>query len=144
MADKKFIGNRSRSKEGPRHVTGRGLTGLPAVRARVGRADALAESAWLAVAAAARRVDERPGEPETNRWVYRAKLAAGDTAMEVAASMLEACGTAATRRGSPIERIFRDARCGALQPATSDVCADWLGMAALGMDPDQEAAVPRW
>src|SRR6201993_3247707 len=25
MADKKFIGNRSRSKEGPRHVTGRGL-----------------------------------------------------------------------------------------------------------------------
>ena len=25
MAEKKFIGNRSRSKEGPRHVTGRGL-----------------------------------------------------------------------------------------------------------------------
>jgi len=25
MADQKFIGNRSRSKEGPRHVTGRGL-----------------------------------------------------------------------------------------------------------------------
>jgi hypothetical protein len=39
--------------------------------------------------------------------------------------------------------IFRDARCGAMQPATSDVCADWLGAAALGDDPDA-APVARW
>jgi len=45
------------------------------------------------------------------------------------------------RRGSPLERIFRDARCGSLQPATSDVCADWLGAAALGDDPE---AGGRW
>jgi len=57
------------------------------------------------------------------------------------ASMLEAAGTSATRRGSPLERIFRDARCGSLQPATSDVCADWLGAAALGDDPE---AGGRW
>ena len=37
--------------------------------------------------------------------------------------------------GTPLERLYRDARCGSLQPATSDVCADWLGVAALGRRP---------
>jgi alkylation response protein AidB-like acyl-CoA dehydrogenase len=126
------------------HLRSRGLQRLPAVRARVGRAEARVEAARLAVLEAARRVDAAPGDPETNRWVWRAKLLAGETAMEVAASMLEAAGTSATRRGSPLERIYRDARCGSLQPATSDVCADWLGAAALGLDPENAAEVPRW
>jgi alkylation response protein AidB-like acyl-CoA dehydrogenase len=126
------------------HLRSRGLQRLPAVRARVGRADARVEAARLTVLDAARRVDAAPGEPATNQAVWRAKLLAGETAMDVAASMLEAAGTSASRRGSPLERIFRDARCGSLQPATSDVCADWLGTAALGLDPENEAEVPRW
>jgi len=130
--------------EAASQIAARGLTGLPAVRARLGRADADVEAAWLATAEAATRVDAAPGDPATNRWVYRAKLLAGDTAAAVCASMLEACGTSATRRGNPLERLFRDARCGALHPSTSDVCADWLGAAALGLDPDNETAVPRW
>ena len=28
--------------------------------------------------------------------------------------------------------------------ATSDVCADWLGIAALGGDPDRDGSTPRW
>ncbi|MEH1016466.1 acyl-CoA dehydrogenase family protein [Micromonospora sp. CPCC 206060] len=126
------------------HLTARNLTGLPAVRARVGRADAAVAAAELVVAEAARRVDEAPGDAATNRWVWRAKLLAGTTAAEVAASMLEAAGTSATRRGHPLERLYRDARCGSLHPATSDVCADWLGIAALGGDPDRDASTPRW
>jgi alkylation response protein AidB-like acyl-CoA dehydrogenase len=126
------------------HATDRGLGRLPLVRARIGRAEAAVAAARLAVLEAARRIDEEPGQPETNRWVWRAKLLAGETAMDVAASMLEAAGTSATRRGHPLERIFRDARCGSLQPATSDVCADWLGLAALGRDPENDAEVPRW
>jgi alkylation response protein AidB-like acyl-CoA dehydrogenase len=126
------------------HLQARKLTGLPPVRARIGRADAAVAAARLAVVEAARRVDEAPGEPETNRWVWRAKLLAGTTAAEVAASMLEAAGTSATRRGNPLERLYRDARCGSLQPATSDVCADWLGIAALGGDPDLDGGSPRW
>jgi alkylation response protein AidB-like acyl-CoA dehydrogenase len=122
----------------------RGLGRLPQVRARVGRADAAVSAARQVVREAARRVDAAPGEPGTNRWVWRAKLLAGETAMEVAASMLEACGAGASRRGSALERLYRDARCGSLQPATSDVCADWLGMAALGLDPDSDAEIPRW
>jgi alkylation response protein AidB-like acyl-CoA dehydrogenase len=126
------------------HVEGRALGGLPAVRSRVGRADAAVAAARLAVEEAARRVDAAPGDPETNRWVWRAKLLAGTTAADVAASMLEAAGTSATRRGHPLERLYRDARCGSLQPATSDVCADWLGVAALGGDPDADGTSPRW
>jgi alkylation response protein AidB-like acyl-CoA dehydrogenase len=126
------------------HVTARGLAHLPAVRARVGRADATVAATRLAVREAARRVDQEPGSVETNRWVWRAKMLAGDTAAEVAASMLAAAGTSATRRGHPLERLYRDARCGALQPATSDVCADWLGISALGGDPDSDGSAPRW
>ena len=126
------------------HLQQRQLTGLPLVRARLGRADAAVAAAELAVLEAASRVDAAPGQPETNRWVWRAKLIAGDTAATVASSLLEAAGTSATRRGHPLERIYRDARCGALQPATSDVCADWLGVAALGADPDNDAGVARW
>jgi alkylation response protein AidB-like acyl-CoA dehydrogenase len=126
------------------HLTARGLAALPSVRARVGRADAEVSAAWLVVREAAHRVDAAPGDVETNRWVWRAKLLAGTTAAQVAASMLEAAGTSASRRGHPLERLYRDARCGSLQPATSDVCADWLGIAALGGDPDRDGSAPRW
>jgi alkylation response protein AidB-like acyl-CoA dehydrogenase len=126
------------------YIDERGLGRLPSVRARLGRADAAVAAAQESVRAMAQAVTAAPGEPDTNRWVWRAKLIAGETAMEVAASLLEACGTGATRRGSALERIYRDARCGSLQPATSDVCADWLGYATLGRDPDRDADVARW
>jgi alkylation response protein AidB-like acyl-CoA dehydrogenase len=126
------------------HVEERGLSHLPAVRSRLGRADAQVAAARSVVLEAARSIDDAPGTPETNRWIWRAKLTAGETAMAVSASLLEAAGTSAMRKGHPLERIFRDARCGSLHPATSDVCADWLGMAALGMDADAGSGVPRW
>jgi alkylation response protein AidB-like acyl-CoA dehydrogenase len=135
---------RAALREAATQLTARGLTGLGAVRARLGRADAAVEAAWLVTREAAARAEDAPGTPDTNAWVHRAKLLAGDTAMDVAASMVEACGASATRRGNPLERLVRDARCGALHPATSDVCADWLGIAVLGLDPDLDAAVPRW
>lgn len=89
-------------------------------------------------------VDERPGEPETNRWVYRAKLLAGDVAMEAAGSLAEACGLGALSRGSAIERGFRDARFGAVMPPRSDVCADYLGAVLLGLDPQADLEEPPW
>jgi alkylation response protein AidB-like acyl-CoA dehydrogenase len=119
-----------------RNVAGQrgGLTGVPHVRQRVGRADAAVEAAALVLDHAAHLVDLRPGDPDTNRWVYRAKLLAGDTAMAVAASMAEACGAGALRRGSALERIFRDARAGALMPPASDVAGDHLGSSLLGVE----------
>jgi alkylation response protein AidB-like acyl-CoA dehydrogenase len=109
-----------------------GLTHLPSVRSRLGRAETEVEAARLVVEQAARLVDLQPGDPLTNRWVYRAKLLAGDAAMRAAASLSEACGLGALQRGSPMERILRDARSGAIMPPPSDVAAEHLGAAALG------------
>ncbi len=116
---------------GPRVV---GLAASPAVRARLGRADAQVQSSRLALEHAARLVDASPGEHETNRAIYRAKLLADDAAFDAAASCTEACGLAALTRRSPLERLLRDARTGAVMPPSSDVAADVLGAAALGMD----------
>lgn len=120
------------------------LTRLASVRARVGRADAQIEAARAALEEAARRVDLDPGKPETNRAVYRAKLLAGDVAMDISASLCEACGLGALSRPGPLERIFRDARCGAVMPPSSDVCADYLGTAALGLDQFTGTDVRPW
>ncbi|HZE41187.1 MAG TPA: acyl-CoA dehydrogenase family protein [Stackebrandtia sp.] len=121
----------------------RRLSTMASVRARLGRADAAVASAYATVREAARLVDA--ADPQSAEWVWRAKLLAGDTATQVTASMMEVCGASSIRRGNPLERLFRDARCGALQPATSDVCADWLGVNALGGDPYADAtAGPRW
>jgi alkylation response protein AidB-like acyl-CoA dehydrogenase len=138
-----YVGvGRGALEEAVRYLSGRvvvgergGLAGLPSVRARLGRADASVEGARLAVEKAAVLVDSRPGEPETNRAIYRAKLLAGDAAMDVAGSLVEACGLGALQRGQPLERFFRDARMGALMPPSSDVCAAYLGVSALGLDP---------
>ena len=121
-----------------------GLGGIASVRARLGRADAQVEAARLCLEEAGRMVDRRPGEPETNRAIYRAKLLAGDGAMEVTASLSEACGLGALRRGQTLERLFRDARSGAIMPPSSDVCADYLGTAALGLDPVSGTDVRPW
>lgn len=126
-----------------KQINERKLSSVASVRSRLGRADAAVAAAWATVAEAARRVDA--GDPQAPAWVWRAKLLAGDTAAEVTASMMEACGASSIRRGNPLERLFRDARCGAMQPATSDVCADWLGVTALGGDPYADTvAGPRW
>jgi alkylation response protein AidB-like acyl-CoA dehydrogenase len=111
-----------------------GLTRLAAVRQRVGRAEAQVQAARSTLERAARLVDVRPGDNQTNRWTYRAKLLAGDVAMRVAGSMAEACGLGALQRGSPLERILRDARSGAIMPPSSDVSADHLGAVALGVE----------
>ncbi|HVM00084.1 MAG TPA: acyl-CoA dehydrogenase family protein [Egibacteraceae bacterium] len=121
-----------------------GLGDVGFVRARLGRADAQVEAAWTALAHAAGQVDERPGEPDTNRWIYRAKLLAGDAATQAATSLTEACGLGPLRRGTTLERLFRDARSGAIMPPSSDVCADYLGTASLGRDPTTGTDVRPW
>ena len=131
---------------GSRTVAGQpgGLAHVGFIRARLGRADAMVEAARLALHDAGRRVDAAAGDPETNRAIYRAKLLAGDAAMQAAASCTEACGRGALGRGSTLERLFRDARSGAIMPPSSDVCADVLGSAVLGLDPMTGSEIRPW
>src|SRR5690606_25540603 len=77
------------------HIVARGLDHLPAVRARIGRADAAVEAARLVVSEAARRVDAAPGDPDTNPWVWRAALPAGRTGRGGAGAAPGAAGTSA-------------------------------------------------
>lgn len=125
----------------PRQVN---LGSSPWVRQRLGRADAQVEAARLAVEEAGRQVDAKPGDAETNRAVYRAKLLAGDIAFEIAASLTEACGLGALVRGSELERLLRDARSGAVMPPSSDIAANVLGAAALGMEPGMGLGARPW
>lgn len=113
-----------------------------AMRARLGRADSRTAAARLVVQEAARAVDRSPSDPETIRWVYRAKLEAGDAAMEVASSLAEAVGLTGLTRGGALELAWRDARLGAVMPPRSDVCADVLGGLALGVDPGELEDAP--
>ncbi|MBW3651422.1 MAG: acyl-CoA/acyl-ACP dehydrogenase [Actinobacteria bacterium] len=133
---------REPANEGPAREVGLGSS--PWVRQRLGRADAQVEAARLAVEEAGRQVDANPGDAETSRAVYRAKLLAGDTAFEVAASLAEACGLGALMRGSDLERILRDARSGAVMPPSSDIAANVLGAAVLGTDPGVGLGARPW
>jgi alkylation response protein AidB-like acyl-CoA dehydrogenase len=121
-----------------------GLATSPWVRQRVGRADAQVAAARLVVEEAGRLVDVAPDDPGTARAVYRAKLLAGDTAFDVAASLTEACGLGALVRGSRLERALRDARSGAVMPPASDIAANVLGAAALGVTPGSELGSRPW
>ena len=120
------------------------MASSPWVRQRIGRADAQTEAARLVLEEAGRQVDERPGDPVTAHAVYRAKLLAGDAAFAVAASLAEACGLGAVMRGSELERLLRDARSGAMMPPASDVAANVLGAAALGVDPGTGFGTRPW
>jgi SAM-dependent methyltransferase len=116
----------------------------PWVRQRLGRADAQVEAARLTLDEAARQVDANRGDPETSRWVYRAKLLAGDTAFAVAASLAEAGGLGALLRGGELERLLPDARSGAVMPPSSDVAANVLGAKVLGVDPGRGLGARPW
>ncbi len=116
----------------------------PWVRQRLGRADAQVEAARLTLEEAARQVDANRGHPETSRWVYRAKLLAGDTAFAVAASLAEACGLGALLRGGELERLLRDGRSGAVMPPSSDIAANVLGASVLGIDPGGGLGARPW
>jgi alkylation response protein AidB-like acyl-CoA dehydrogenase len=50
-------------------------------------------------------------------------------------------GGTGTRAGQRIGQIYRDVRAGTLVPFTNDLCREFIGKAALGIDP---AASPRW
>ncbi|MEJ7729655.1 MAG: acyl-CoA dehydrogenase family protein, partial [Polyangiaceae bacterium] len=125
--------------EAVRHLEGRvvegergGLGRLASVRARLGRADAQVEGARLVLEEAGRRVDRAPGDPETNRWIYRAKLLAGDAAMEVAASLSEACGLGALRRPEAMPMLLAAAE-------SEDASTRLVALAAIAESPLAEA-----
>jgi len=79
------------------------------------------------------RAVENPG-PTTMLRVLEIKAAAGESATEVMDLAMRVCGGAALRKGTGVERLFRDARAMTVMSPTTDQLYDFIGRALCGMD----------
>lgn len=72
-----------------------------------------------------------PSKPEVMR-MYAAQYNVMEGAQELAAMAIRTCGGQSMLRALPLERIYRDSRCGALMlPYTSEIMEDYIGVLAL-------------
>ena len=63
---------------------------------------------------------------------YAAQFATMETATEIAALAIRTCGGHSVFRSMPLERIFRDSRCGSLMlPWAAEICLERIGRGAL-------------
>lgn len=104
------------------------------VQREVGRLHVDLMSARLAVYHAARLVDTRRGTPEANAAIHHAKFLVSDLGPRLTSKAIEMCGATVLSKAFPLERLFREARCGGLMPATSSECLTYLGKAAFGVN----------
>lgn len=83
---------------------------------------------WFQVMSEA-RVD--PGKSQRLR-AYTAQFSAMENANEMARLAIRTCGGQAMLKSLPLERIYRDSRCGSLMlPWTAELCLDKLGRESL-------------
>ena len=69
-----------------------------------------------------------PSKAEVMR-LYSAQLAVMDGVQEVAAMAIRTCGGQSMLKTLPLERIYRDSRCGALMlPYTTEIMEDYLSV----------------
>jgi len=104
------------------------------IQQRVGELAIQLDAARAVTYEAARLVDERRGSPEANVAIHRAKYMVGELGPWLASMAIRTCGGTTIAKRLPLERYYRDARCGGLMPATSDECLMYVGKAALGID----------
>jgi isovaleryl-CoA dehydrogenase len=80
------------------------------------------------------------GRADAQLLVLEVKAAAGEAAADAADLALRACGGAAFRRESPVERLFRDSRAARVMAPTTDALHDFIGRALCGLPLLGEAA----
>lgn len=106
----------------------------PIVQHRVGELSVQLAATRAVTYEAAALVAARPGTPEANNAIHRAKYMVGELGPWLASQAIRLCGGSAIARSLPLERLYRDARCGGLMPARSDDCLLYVGKQALGID----------
>jgi alkylation response protein AidB-like acyl-CoA dehydrogenase len=80
--------------------------------------------------------------PEQLRRAWAAAYTAMETAPEVAALAIRACGGGSLMRNLPLEQHYRDARCGSVMlPWSAEVCLELLGRFGLYEQPDDHRHV---
>jgi alkylation response protein AidB-like acyl-CoA dehydrogenase len=108
------------------------LCDLPNLRARLAEMRVETDRARAHLASVIDAVED-PG-PNTVLLVMESKVAAAETAREVAEIGMQACGGAAFSRHLSVERNFRDVHAASVMAPTSDVLYDMIGRALCGMD----------
>ena len=73
------------------------------------------------------------GRADAQLQVLEVKAAAGEAAADAADLALRACGGAAFRRESVVERLFRDSRAARVMAPTTDALHDFIGRALCGL-----------
>ena len=73
------------------------------------------------------------GRPDAQIQVLEVKAATGEAAADAADLALRACGGAAFRKESPVERLFRDSRAARVMAPTTDALHDFVGRALCGL-----------
>lgn len=115
------------------------LTGLgmePLIQSRLAEIYGLYQQAHQAVSYASNLILNGNDLGEAHRALYHAKYVVGEAVMEITAKSLKLCGATMIHKKFDLERLFRDSRCGALMPATSDVCQLYVGRSLLGLPID--------
>ena len=70
--------------------------------------------------------------PEQRLRAYAAQFATMETANDLARLAIRTCGGHSMFRSLPLERIYRDSRCGSLMaPWTAEICLERIGRGAL-------------
>ncbi|HFB67222.1 MAG TPA: acyl-CoA dehydrogenase [Aeromonadales bacterium] len=104
----------------------------PLVQHQLGKLYTELTSARLAVYHAAHLVDTARGSDEANAAIHHAKYLVSESGPKLASDAIRMCGASSISKFFPLERYYRDSRCGALQPAYSDDCLLYLGKTAFG------------
>jgi isovaleryl-CoA dehydrogenase len=73
------------------------------------------------------------GRADAQLLVPEVKAAAGEAAADAADLALRACGGAAFRKESPVERLFRDSRAARVMAPTTEALHDFVGRALCGL-----------
>ncbi|MFT7558830.1 MAG: alkylation response protein AidB-like acyl-CoA dehydrogenase [Flavobacteriales bacterium] len=106
----------------------------PVIQYQIGEIYSKLLSARNATQLAARLVDESPGSVEANTAIHNSKYICSELGPWITAAAIRLLGASALTKKLPLERWYRDARCGGLMPATSDACLSYLGNMAFGAD----------
>lgn len=104
------------------------------IQHKVGELYVKLEAARNTVHKAAKLVTDQPGTVEANTAIHQAKFLVSELGPELTSDAIRLCGGSTIAKFMPLERYYREARCGGLMPATSDECLLYLGKAAFGTD----------
>jgi isovaleryl-CoA dehydrogenase len=113
-----------------RHL-GQSLAQQAQPRAQLAKLRIEADRAWGLIEQTLEAVEH--GRPDAQLLVLEVKAAAGEAAADAADLALRACGGAAFRKESPVERLFRDSRAARVMAPTTDALHDFIGRALCGL-----------